>query len=46
MKSGEAPLGWLSSRVEAAALPNDEDVEDSAPITLATFFWALEMILK
>lgn len=44
MKS--APFGWLSSRVDAAALPNDDEVDDRAPITLATFFCALYELQK
>ncbi len=35
------PLAWLSNRVDAAAVPNDELVEDRADTPLFTFFWLL-----
>lgn len=45
MNSADAPLA-LSRRLDAATLPNDDDVEDKAPITLATFFWALKKVVR
>lgn len=38
------PLACVSKRVDAAAVPNDELVEERADTALFTFFWLLVFV--